>query len=389
MQSNLLNHIGIRMSDKIKILVVDDDENIRKKIVEYLKENLKESKFKFDIKEANNLKRAVDCINNSKFHIVVTDMHMPKNSKSKEIEDDAGKEVVNATFEKDPTTKVIVLTKYDDSIDLIKKGVYSLVKKNEPNAFSRIFHQIKNAINKGKFIKINEISTAVKRHEDLLKNYFLDMANVESKLPETDEPLLIIGRRWNSWYPSFFNVIGGAYALAMPKENGIRNIAIVDPGFRSLEVFQKLGISIKDINTCVISHNHPDHIGGLFEYVACRHASGASQNSIFCNSTVFEMLNGHYGENNPTVELKERLQQLFKSNDITGIRAMETNHDELGGNNEAVGLNFCFNNNKDGLVILGDTSYTRYFDKEKFLEFLCPSKNNNINVIVLHIGSSQ
>lgn len=92
------------------------------------------------------------------------------------------------------------------------------------------------------------------------------------KIPVADEPVLLVGRRWNSWYPSYFAVDGGAYAVVDPRSARVGDLrgAVIDPGFRALAVLRKHGVPVSALDSCVVTHNHPDHVGGLFEYLSAR-----------------------------------------------------------------------------------------------------------------------
>jgi CheY-like chemotaxis protein len=111
----------------------------------------------------------------------------------------------------------------------------------------------------------------------------------------TDEPLLVVARRWNSWYPSFFDVDGGAYAILGAKAKDSRCRAVlIDPGFKALRVLNRLGISAASLDTCIVTHNHPDHVGGFFEYAAARHAMGR-RTTAYCSQPVASMLGTYAG----------------------------------------------------------------------------------------------
>lgn len=71
---------------------------------------------------------------------------------------------------------------------------------------------------------------------------------------------LLILRRWNSYYPSFYNVTGGCYVIRF----GSRYI-IIDPGYKTVQTLFENNIDTRLIEYIIITHDHPDHVGGLKE----------------------------------------------------------------------------------------------------------------------------
>lgn len=231
------------------------------------------------------------------------------------------------------------------------------------------------------------ISDTVAKREYFLKTYFkesIDSINPDSFI-HIENPVLVIGRRWNSWYPSYFDVPGGSYVIIMPKYNNRNEAIIIDPGFKSLKILSEdLRIPVTDVTTCIISHNHPDHIGGIFEYLACRNALG-EKSHLFCNSTSLRMFSDY--ENKKQIDdsncdlLKKWDKTKFRKILISGFK---TFHDEIGDKNDprAIVIEFIEpNNNKTKMVILGDTEFHPNLVNSIF--------DLNIRLLVLHIGSAQ
>jgi len=71
---------------------------------------------------------------------------------------------------------------------------------------------------------------------------------------------LLILRRWNSYYPSFYDVVGGCYVIRF----GSRYI-IIDPGYKTVQTLFENNIDTRLIKYIIITHDHPDHVGGLKE----------------------------------------------------------------------------------------------------------------------------
>ena len=245
---------------------------------------------------------------------------------------------------------------------------------------------------KSAIIKMNSIDDNTKNNENQLIKYFNNAIN--SIVPiEINEHYFVVARRWNSWYPSFFNVPGGCYAVLCPVCKSIKRnrVIVIDPGFRFLEVLATLGISVKDIETCIVSHNHPDHIGGAFEYIVSRHAADKESNFI-CNPSAYALFKD-FTQKGINLSVINSNQELITcnihspSNCCLTLESFDTEHKELGPQSDSKGIIFNFNGytNTRTLVILGDTSY----DSKNHQHFIDKITDHETKVAVLHIGSAQ
>ena len=253
----------------------------------------------------------------------------------------------------------------------------------------------------------NLINYMVERREKSLKGFLNDKINFSSMSIQYKEPTLIIGRRWNSWYPSVFDVPGGSYIIVGPKplSNNDYNTdqkspcAIIDPGFRFQEIVRKLNVSITQIDSFVITHNHPDHIGGVFELMTARHVF-RNKTRAFCSSSVCDMLGNCSGFNLEVKQLDDKYSDLIKSYETDEkwirirIKGFDTSHEEIGRENSSKGLCLSIDRGtspndleaSSELIILGDTAYERSEHRDKYIPYLT---DNNVKIVVLHIGSSQ
>jgi len=248
-------------------------------------------------------------------------------------------------------------------------------------------------VNKEEF-KLSEI---VQQSEARIEEEFKKMVEIEYNI-KTNEPLLFVGRRWNSWYPSFFEVDGGAYAIIGPEKQNKNNnlsdrpVTIVDPGYKFLKIMKEYNISVKQMHSCIVSHNHPDHLAGIFEYINCRHTLGI-ETKYYTNPTAAEMfkdyLSGELNVINTKFNLmnyKTRANELFKLD----FHGFTTHHQEIGRISNSLGLTFLSktgDNPAKKCVILGDTEFDiTSKEHNKFIEEIVSS---NLSLLVLHIGSSQ
>ncbi len=107
-----------------RILVVDDEEEVRERIVRRLS---RDSVFK--VSSADSAKSGSELINQAEppFDIVITDMVMES--------EDSGIEILQAALSRDIFTEVIVLTAYgtvSNAVEAMKRGAFDYVEKNIP-----------------------------------------------------------------------------------------------------------------------------------------------------------------------------------------------------------------------------------------------------------------
>lgn len=248
----------------------------------------------------------------------------------------------------------------------------------------------------------------VRRRKESLSSILLEKASGGIDIRRFEEPIFIVGRRWNSWYPSIFPVPGGAYAIIAPptKDNNIMATSkgkgpgvIIDPGFRSLEVFRNMGVPWVDFSSCVITHNHPDHMAGVFELMAARNVIG-ERTRAFCSRSCCEMLGNCSGFNLEIKQLGENYADLIPSyltyNNWLRIRVkgFDTAHEEIGRANSSQGLHITIERGPTSdrldvvseLVLVGDTEYDRSEHRDNLIPTIC---KQNIKYVILHIGCSQ
>jgi metal-dependent hydrolase (beta-lactamase superfamily II) len=225
----------------------------------------------------------------------------------------------------------------------------------------------------------------------------------------------IVARQWNSWYPSYFNVVGGGSYLiqtakaysedksklpSMPPKKP--SIILIDPGFGFLRIVRTLGIDVEDIDTVIITHFHPDHMNGIFEYINLR-LNVDRATTIFMNPTTFNALGRAGKKDVGNVDIYEltpssavtlaEYQRYDKKYERIIVRAVPTYHTEVTNTSHTIGLIFEIKQSKSKFFkdnerikqktigILGDTdAYTEHL-KEYANEFY------KCDVLVLHVGT--
>ena len=250
------------------------------------------------------------------------------------------------------------------------------------------------------------LSEAVARRERALLKYFT--AQARQPVPFTPpEPLLVVARRWNSWYPSFFDVYGGGYVvLGGCAADCATPGAVIDPGFRALSIMRSLGISVAYLKKCIVTHNHPDHCGGILEYVAARHVLGETT-SIFCTPTVAESLRPFAGSHLDVGDFDSQDVDLIAPYEAARhtrrrVRAtpFETSHHNTGFREGSRGIILSSEVAEAGgsfcpvgtAVIVGDTEYQsdRHHPNARIFEGIRSALTRpDLRVAVLHLGCSQ
>ena len=302
-----------------KILIVEDDEVSRKLAVEFFKSK------GWNVMWAANGDDAITIIRGNDYHFncIVTDLRMPKMD---------GRELMELLQADAQANKIpiIVLSAYVENLPAMNKMYYergAVAVLSKPaqleiveliaNSSRREFTD-KNLAKRAKDMYSIDAITKI-REEALIKQYFQAIDNTFILDISVEEHLFVVARRWNSWYPSFFNVPGGCYAVINPvciKRKRPR-VVVIDPGFRFLKVLSDIGITIKDIETCIITHNHPDHIGGVFEYIASRHAADEGSRLV-CNATTCAMFNGYSQADLVVQNMNVGRQSVLKYEDQQG-----------------------------------------------------------------------
>lgn len=380
-----------------KILIIDDEKTLREDYGKFFKDK------GWIVLTAENGIDALIVLKSIMYECdcIILDQKMPKMN---------GKEFISELGEKVHDIPIILLSGYvtsDDFENNYKGKVLSHFSKptnpaiiealadNYANYFRNTTKEISkdgSEMYQNAVMKLHSIDDKTKKNEDQLIKYFYSAIN--NTLPlEINEHFFVVARRWNSWYPSFFNVAGGCYAILCPvcQATNRNRVIVIDPGFRFLEILAKLGISVTDIETCIVSHNHPDHIGGAFEYIVSRHVA-EKQSTFICNPSAHSLFKDYIqkGININVINSNQELITCRKhpnTNCCLALESFDTEHQELGPQSDSKGiiLNFKAYTNPRKIVILGDTSY----DSQNHQHFIDKITDHETKVAILHIGSAQ
>lgn len=109
------------MIDKIRVLIVDDEEELRRSVISILKSTLPD--LDFHIEEASNGLEAISRATESTYNLILMDVRMP------ELD---GLTALERIKEHDPRTFVVIMTAHanvQDAILAIKEGAYDYIEK--------------------------------------------------------------------------------------------------------------------------------------------------------------------------------------------------------------------------------------------------------------------
>jgi phosphoribosyl 1,2-cyclic phosphodiesterase len=206
---------------------------------------------------------------------------------------------------------------------------------------------------------------------------------------ESNTPLFAVARRWNSWYPSYFEVEGGCYALISKEKKP--NVTVIDPGFGFMNTLRRtLRVEPQDIQNIVVTHFHPDHMAGLVQFITLAFQTNQPC-SIYLNKTAYDFFKSFQGGQIKIYELCPgdtiRVTDSDERTDEITISPKVAHHSEIGLRHQSLGL--VIDIRKKGMLpneayrigLMGDTD-----GREEYMpNYLNDYKNTDI--LILHLGS--
>lgn len=172
---------------KARILVVDDDPQIRDLLTTFLQRD------GYEIETADTARGAITAMESSEFDIVLTDKNMPDGS----VDVEAGMLVLQHVKEHAPATEVIMITGFatiETAIEAMKMGAFDYIMKPVP--MDELRRKIERILEYKEFIN-SENNLQIYR---TLHNQLLDQLKNNADLPEdqVQHLLKIIGGRIDS-----------------------------------------------------------------------------------------------------------------------------------------------------------------------------------------------
>ena len=250
------------------------------------------------------------------------------------------------------------------------------------------------------------ISKTISLRQNFLENLMKE-PNIR-KISNGNHPLrFLIGRQWNSWYPSYFSSIGGCYAIETRDKEKITQknagVIVIDPGFGFLTSLRKyFHIEPQNIRQIFVSHFHPDHMAGLIEFATLSYESDFPCN-VFLNETSYEFFKPFHGKNLKIFELKPgQIRKIFdypvrsktkEARESAFVKVIPTHHSEIGLKHGSLGLIFEFSHKRPSgnhqksieytqkIAIMGDTDGNEKYMPEYAKNFA------DVDSLILHLGS--
>lgn len=219
----------------IKILFVEDEENIRLNAISYLKRLFDE------VYEAKDAAQAYEIIEYKKPHIIITDINLPRTN---------GLEMVKKIREKDMNTKIIVLsayTKTDYLLEAVGLGLEKYLVK--PIRHETIFPILNNCVNKIKNSDKNIIYFSKESYFNLLTKT-LHKNDEVIKLTNKEIDFLNLLCENSNTLVSYETIQALVWSDSFMSEDAIRSVARKlrkKLPENSLENFSKVGYKITTI----------------------------------------------------------------------------------------------------------------------------------------------
>ena len=167
-----------------KILIIEDEEPIRRVLVRILKEE----DDNFDIHEASDGKLGLDLLKNESFDLVLCDIKMPKVD---------GIELLQRTRKNNSTIPFIMLTGHgniETAVESMKLGAYDFISK--PPDLNRLINSVRNALEKKELVVENKIlrKKVAKKYEIIGNSKaIVDIHAMIDKVSKTEARVLITG----------------------------------------------------------------------------------------------------------------------------------------------------------------------------------------------------
>ncbi len=167
-----------------KLLIVEDEESIRRVLVKILKED----DSKYEIEEAADGVKAIDMIKSQDFDLVLCDIKMPKKD---------GIEVLEFSKKEKPDLPIVMISGHGDletAVDTMRKGAFDYISK--PPDLNRLLNTVKIALDHNKLAAENKtLKKKVSRKYEMIGDS-KQMQNIKSmidKIAPTDARVLITG----------------------------------------------------------------------------------------------------------------------------------------------------------------------------------------------------
>jgi len=202
---------------------------------------------------------------------------------------------------------------------------------------------------------------------------------------------MVLGRVWNSWYPSSFNIVGGCYFFNINGE-----VIIIDPGFNAIDILKRNKVDLRLIRHLIVTHFHPDHFESLTRLLT-REISDEIKLNVYLNPTTFQQFKIYAKDDLKLIELKpsmtlnldflkdERILKMKERTFDVELKIGKAFHREIGGAVGSIGLKFVLKHRKTKkefkIGIMSDTDGSQDY-MEYYRNFY-----DDCNILIPHIGA--
>lgn len=206
---------------------------------------------------------------------------------------------------------------------------------------------------------------------------------------------VIVARKWNSWYPTYFDADGGCYAVLTSDQetNKAKNcgVIVIDPGFQFMGILRRMAnIETEDIKKVIVTHYHPDHVAGLIEFATLKTASG-SPCELYLNKTSFEAYHRIESKNLTLHEIDSHHTELLAEytsfdgySEQIFLTTTRAHHEELGYAHNALGVKLEIAREGKKIFrigITGDTDGNPNYMEEYAKDFV------DSDLLIMHLGT--
>ena len=157
-------------NQKLKVLIVDDEAELRRSLRSFFESHL--SGYKFSISEASNGEEAIQIFKESTFHLLLMDVRMPKIS---------GLEALSEIKKFNPRTFVVIITAHGnltDAVKAIKLGAYDYIEK--PIELEKLATMVKKAVETQQMVSELAISQPI--FDDDIESEFIGSSEKMSEI---------------------------------------------------------------------------------------------------------------------------------------------------------------------------------------------------------------
>lgn len=226
--------MGINEFKNIKILFVDDEDNIRENAVSYLKRLFDE------VYEAKDSYEALEILQNNKPHIMITDINIPGIN---------GIELIRKVRQNDENIKIIVLSAYTKTDYLLEAVELNLEKYFvKPVTHDRLFPVLSSCANKLKNKNLKYFSKDC--YFDILNKTLYKDGNLIKISKKELEFLTLLCKNANS-FVNYDLIQAIIWEDSFMSEDALKSLVTkirAKLPINSLENFAKMGYKINTIN---------------------------------------------------------------------------------------------------------------------------------------------